>query len=211
MSVHGILLAAGRSRRFGSDKRTHRLPDGRTVMAHSLDKLLQACDRVWIVLHPDDPADILLAGLASSSKLIADAVGCGRVHVHFANEADLGMGHSLSSVCRCLSTIAQTPSGADSSITGVLVALADMPFIAPATFSAVKAALAGGATIAAPIHGVRRGHPVGFHPTWLDALSNSTGDEGARQLLGAQAHRITLIPVDDSGIHQDIDHPADLG
>ena len=53
---------------------------------------------------------------------------------------------------------------------GWIVALGDMPFIAPATFAAVAKVLREGALIAAPVHRASnaRGHPVGFSSSLYD-------------------------------------------
>jgi molybdenum cofactor cytidylyltransferase len=89
-----------------------------------------------------------------------------------------------------------------------LVALGDMPFVAPATLRALADALAAGAGIAAPVMDGRRGNPVGFGAVHLDALLALRGDEGARRLL--KTCPVTEVPVDDPGIFRDIDLPADL-
>jgi molybdenum cofactor cytidylyltransferase len=89
-----------------------------------------------------------------------------------------------------------------------LVALGDMPHVAPATLHALAAALAAGAPIVAPVMQGRRGNPVGFGAVHLDALLALQGEQGARRLL--QTCPVTEIPVDDPGIFYDIDTPADL-
>ena len=97
---------------------------------------------------------------------------------------------------------------------GWLVALADMPSIRPATVAAVARALQEGAPIAAPSWHGRRGHPVGFGAAFqAELLALADGprpDQGARTLLRRHANRIRLLPVDDPGILQDVDRPADL-
>ena len=93
---------------------------------------------------------------------------------------------------------------------GWLVALADMPWIAPATIARVADAVAGGAIIAAPFHRGERGHPVGFGKACYAALATLTGDEGAKAIVAAQGDRIARIDVDDPGILRDIDTRADI-
>ncbi|HWJ95502.1 MAG TPA: NTP transferase domain-containing protein, partial [Telluria sp.] len=89
-----------------------------------------------------------------------------------------------------------------------VVALGDMPFVAPATISALADALSGGAGIAAPVADARRGNPVGFGPQHLDALLALEGDQGARGIV--KGHPVTEVAVDDPGIHRDVDTPDDL-
>jgi molybdenum cofactor cytidylyltransferase len=92
---------------------------------------------------------------------------------------------------------------------GWIVALADMPFLDPATIVALCDALADGASIAAPVFAGQRGNPVGFAPEYGAALRALTGDQGARALLAA--HPVVLVPVNDPGVLQDVDTDADLG
>ena len=54
MRVAGLLLAGGRSRRLGKDKRFLEL-DGKPLIARAYEALLEATDAVWVLLA--DPAD----------------------------------------------------------------------------------------------------------------------------------------------------------
>jgi molybdenum cofactor cytidylyltransferase len=91
---------------------------------------------------------------------------------------------------------------------GWLVALADMPLVAPATIVQVCNALRSGSDIAVPVTQGRRGHPVGFSARHRDALLGLRGDQGARAILAANP--VTEVEVDDKGIHLDLDTRADL-
>src|SRR4051794_19398893 len=79
---------------------------------------------------------------------------------------------------------------AASSASGWVVALGDMPRVRPRTFAAVKAALEKGATIAAPFHRGKRGHPVGFSSSLRSELIALDGDVGARGVLEAHANEV---------------------
>jgi molybdenum cofactor cytidylyltransferase len=93
---------------------------------------------------------------------------------------------------------------------GWVVALADMPWIAPATIAAVADALADGADLAATSFGGRRAHPVGFAKRHRPALSALTGDDGAKSVVAAHLSQLRLIEVDDDGVVRDVDTVADL-
>jgi molybdenum cofactor cytidylyltransferase len=54
--IVGILLAAGRGSRFGSDKLMHPLTDGRPMAEIAARRLLPACDRVIAVCRPGSEA-----------------------------------------------------------------------------------------------------------------------------------------------------------
>jgi molybdenum cofactor cytidylyltransferase len=83
-----------------------------------------------------------------------------------------------------------------------------MPRVRESTIRALADAVAGGAGIAAPVSGGRRGNPVAFGAACLPALLALEGDEGARRIL--KQRPVTEVEVDDPGIFQDIDQPADL-
>lgn len=186
----GILLAAGRGRRFdpagARNKLMQPLAGGDAVVVASARKLLAAVPHVIAVVPPND------GGVAA---LLA-ALGC---DVTVCPDADSGMAASLTHALRYSSSL--SPSG-------WLVALGDMPHVAPATLAALAAALAAGAPIVAPVLAGRRGNPVGFGAVHRDALLALHGDQGARCLL--QTSPVTEIVVDDPGIFHDIDTPADL-
>ncbi len=184
--IVGILLAAGRSQRFGGDKLAHRLPDGRPLAVAAADSLRPACDRLLAVLRPGADRLAALLGAAGCETLIC-------------LDAERGMGNSLACAVRA------TPEAA-----GWLVALADMPYIATASHQQVAAALRCGASIAAAEYRGRRGHPVGFSARWFAALSTLSGDHGARAIVQANDASITRCAVDDDGVLRDVDTRGDL-
>ncbi|MFN3790111.1 NTP transferase domain-containing protein [Massilia sp.] len=188
MALTGILLAAGRGRRFapggGRNKLLQRLPGGDPVAVASARRLLACVPRVIAVVPPAD------GGVQAALR----ALGC---EVTICPDADSGMGASLAHAIRH-----SLPAE------GWLVALGDMPFVAQSTLEALRDAVVAGAGIAVPVHGGRRGNPVAFGPVHRDALLAMAGDQGARRLL--QAHPVQEVPVDDPGILRDIDTPADL-
>jgi molybdenum cofactor cytidylyltransferase len=189
MAPVGILLAAGRGRRFDpSGKRNKllaRLPGGELVVAASARNLLAVLARVVAVVPPSD------GGVAD----VLRALGC---EVSVCAQADSGMAASLVHAIRH-----SLPAGQ-----GWLVALGDMPFVLPSTIQALSDALARGAGIAAPVMQGRRGNPVAFGAAYLSELLALQGDQGARALL--KAHPVTEVEVADPGIFHDIDTPTDL-
>jgi molybdopterin-guanine dinucleotide biosynthesis protein A len=64
-----IVLAGGRSRRFGTDKLQAWLPDGRTVLAHAVARAASVADELVVVIAPgaDRPS-----GLPESVVLVHD-------------------------------------------------------------------------------------------------------------------------------------------
>jgi molybdenum cofactor cytidylyltransferase len=184
--IVGVLLAAGQSSRFGTDKLIQPLPDGTPMVCAAARNLRTGSDRVIAVVQP---------GLSALGKLL----GRENVEIVECTDAASGMGHSIACAVR------SSPDAA-----GWLVALGDMPFIEPTTHRTIADALRAGAAIAAPEYGGRRGHPVGFGNRFRGDLSILTGDTGARDILDRHRDLLQLIACDDPGILKDIDTPADL-
>jgi molybdenum cofactor cytidylyltransferase len=109
------------------------------------------------------------------------------------------MGHTLASGVR-----------AARDANGWVVALADMPYINPATIRRVAKELLDGGAIVAPGFEGLRGHPVGFARRFHEQLRGLTGDEGARNLIGQHPELLTVLELDDPGVLRDIDTRADL-
>jgi len=189
--VRGILLAAGYSKRFGSNKLLQALPAGAPDAGTPIG--LAAAKHLLEAL-PDSIA-VVRPRAQKLGKILRDA-GCNTVVCKNASE---GMGTSLAAGVR-----------ATSDATGWIVALADMPFIRSETVRTVARAISEGAAIAAPVYRGERGHPVGFARRFLDELSSLHGDDGARQFIKQHPEWVKLLEVDDPGTVRDIDEPSDL-
>ncbi len=184
--IVGILLAAGSSRRFGADKRLQPLADGTPMALASARHLARICRRTIVVIRPDDAA---LASLLAAEGM--ETVVC--------DQAAQGMGHSLSRGI-------EVSADAD----GWLVALADMPYIEPASYAAVAEALQNGARLARPAYKGKSGHPVGFSAIYRADLLALTGDQGGKSILDAHQEHIRLCPLDDPGVLKGIDRPSEF-
>jgi molybdenum cofactor cytidylyltransferase len=188
-TLTGILLAAGHATRYGADKLLTPLPSGEPLAlaaARHLRQGLGSDARLLAVLRPEQTE-------------LGERLAAAGFELVVGDEARAGMGHSLA-----LAVDASPDAG------GWLVALADMPAIQPQTIAQVAAALAAGASIAAPFHAGRRGHPVGFAASWRDALARLAGDIGARDLLRGAGDTLLRIETDDPGVVLDIDTPDDF-
>lgn len=185
--VRGLLLAGGAATRFGAAKLLHPFEDGLAMGAVSARNLILGVGNALAVVREGDTA--LAARLRDA--------GCEVLETPRSRD---GLGASLA-------------AGVDASreSEGWIVALGDMPRIAPATLGAVAQAIRDGAPIAAPrLASGERGHPVGFGAELREELLALAGDEGARSVIGRHATRVRLIDVTDAGILYDIDTPRDL-
>ena len=184
--IQPIFLAAGRSTRFGANKLLHPLADGTPLALAAARNLAAALPAALAVVNGAD------------AELVHLLQGAG-LKVSVCPDAQEGMGTSLAW------GVAQT-AGAD----GWLIALADMPFIAPHTLRAVAERVRAPLDIVAPMHGGRRGHPVAFGRAHGPALSRLSGDTGARALLHEHQSNLILLNCNDAGVLQDIDSPEHL-
>jgi molybdenum cofactor cytidylyltransferase len=184
----GLLLAAGYGRRFGGDKLSARLADGRPVAVAALAALLEVLPQVIAVVRPDTPE--LARMLAAAGARVVECPDAAR-----------GMGASLG--CGVRASAGDTP--------GWIVALGDMPYIEPLTIRSIAGAIAGGALIAAPAWQGQRGHPVGFAGALRAELEALDGDTGARPVIDRHRPALRMIECADPGVVRDIDRPDDLG
>ncbi len=182
----GLLLAGGAARRFGANKLLARLPNGEQVGLRAAAQLVSAVDAVVVVVRADDTATA--AAFEGAGYKVVPCV-----------DAALGMAHSLA--CG----VAASPASA-----AWMVALADMPLIAPATLTLLAACWRREDSIIVPRCGSQAGHPVIFPGRFREELLVLTGDRGARPVLDAHVSEIYEFITEDRGVLRDIDTPADL-
>jgi molybdenum cofactor cytidylyltransferase len=182
--ITGILLAAGQSSRFGSDKLLHAYSGGTPIAVAALRNFRPALDHVIAVVRAG-------AGELSARLSVEGA------RVIVCADAYSGMGNSLASGVRAA-------QNAD----GWVIALADMPCIRADTVIAVANALRAGERVAVPIFNGKRGHPVGFAAELYNDLATLSGDIGAKALLAR--HEARFLDCKDPGVLFDVDTRADL-
>ena len=182
-----ILLAAGASRRMGErNKLLAPGPDGRAMVAHSLDRL------------SGFPFDPLVVVVGHESAAVAAALGGRNVTLVTAPDHAAGLAASLRA------GLARLPP----STAAVLVALGDMPLVQPATVAALLAAFRSGAVVL-PRYGGQMGNPVLWDRGFIPAMMGLAGDRGARSLL-PEPPALTVVDVDDPGVLADFDTPESL-
>ena len=194
--ISAIVLAAGMSQRFGSEKLLHPVTlHGITqpLAAHTLLQWLEVFDSITVVVRQDsgDFCTVIETALGTSKAKAIRWVEC----VDAAN----GMSASLACGVRT-----------NRNSQGWLIGLADMPLVPTSVIVSVRNALLSGAQLAAPAYAGRRGHPVGFASLFYPGLPSLQGDSGARFILEKNRNKIVLINTDDAGVIADIDVPDDV-
>ena len=184
--ITGLLLAAGRSTRFGRNKLLH-APPGELPLALQAARCLDVLEHsLALIPHGDETLRALFQKIGLAVMEVPVAV------------SPTGLSDSRRA------GLEATPEA-----TGWIIALADMPQVNPATVAEVHRALSEGALIVACRHRGLRGNPVGFSSRFRSELMALQGDQGARVLLERYAGEVHWLDVDDPGILLDIDVPAD--
>jgi len=186
-SVHGVVLASGTSDRYGGRNKLLVSLDGDPIVRHAVRTLCTTLDGLTVVLGHD--ADRVRSAL---SDLPVSFVVNDRYRE--------GQGTSVAT-----GVAAARTRGADA----VLIALGDMPHVAPDSIARLLEAYRAGAgsALAAACEG-ERGNPVLFDIQHFDALAGLDGDRGGRDIL-LSAGDAALVEMGDQGVLQDIDEPAD--
>lgn len=187
----GLLLAAGKGSRFDPSGADNKLL---APLSDTDDCVVVAAARKLLAASPVLVVVAVVNSLQGEVALRLSAMGCQVVEC-----SDAGEGMSASLMCG----IRHTNDAA-----GWIIALGDMPYVQTSTHGGLLAALKDGVDIAVPVYLGNRGNPVAFGRKHLDGLLQLSGDRGARELL--KAFPVNEIPVNDPGIHRDIDTRADI-
>jgi molybdenum cofactor cytidylyltransferase len=184
--IAAIVLAAGSSQRMGRPKALLRLRG-----ATFLETVVVACEaaglnRRVVVLGPD--ADKILPNI--------DLHGS---HVVRNTQPSTG---PIGSIRLALETIVNHP------VDGVLVWHVDRPHIALATVNQLLDRFRDSdAAIVLPEFEGKRGHPVLFRRTVFSELVEAPDGKGARGVVRADPSRVSVVPVPDPAVLEDIDTP----
>jgi molybdenum cofactor cytidylyltransferase len=184
----GIVLAAGRSTRFGSNKLLADL-GGKPVVRHVVETAISGglSPVIVIVGHQSERVSEALLGL--DVRILKNS-----------NFAD-GMSTSL----RLGAT--SVPPGCS----GVMILLGDMPRVQSETIQALAEQFVskpGSCDAVIPSYNNRRGNPVVLSARMLQRLDTLSGDNGARAILDGR--NVSVFKVPDPGILMDTDTPHAL-
>ncbi len=181
MKVGALVLAAGQSCRFGSDKRLYPV-EGKPLLRRTLESVQTAGLPCRVCLRPGDGAIPLMLGLP------------GLEFIECAGAAS-GMGATLAAGVK-----------ACHDWDGLLVVLGDMAWVQPATLAALAQRLDTDAAVQ-PCYRGKTGNPVGFGRRFYPELEALAGDRGGRMVLEKHPDCLRSVPVEDPGVLRDLDEP----
>ena len=182
----GILLAAGDSRRFGSNKLLHPIADDTPMLLLTAKKLVSVLAHSIVVINQQlEPYTQTLEQLGM------------RVVVN--QHAHRGMGSSIACAVH-----------ASQHAPGWLITLADMPYVTTETIARLSNKLNTSSDIVAPEFEQQRGHPVGFSQCFKNELLALNDYVGARHIIASHQHQLALMATDDAGVIRDIDRFSDV-
>ena len=182
----GVLLAAGKSQRFNSNKLLHPIINNTPMLLVAAKKLAAVLPGSVVVINP------ALKTYAAQLEQLG-------LQVVINEQAEQGMGSSIACGVR-----------ASKDASAWLITLADMPYIKTQTLTLLANKLKEGAHMVAPQFKQQRGHPVGFSHAYINQLLNLNEDIGARNIIQNNQHQLELVLTDDEGVVQDIDYPDDV-
>lgn len=199
--IWAVILAAGESRRMGTQKLL--LPFGDTTVVGAVARTAAAsrADRTLVVLGADREA--IRRELEPPGRIEVPEAPClAHKAIAFTVNEDypLGMLTSIQAGFRAL------PAGAGAAV----ILLGDQPFLSPRVVDTViEAREAGGRGIVIPTFQGRRGHPILIGLEHRDEILALDASEGLRALMRAHAEDILEVEVPEAGILRDLDTPED--
>lgn len=180
MTVTGLVLAAGGSRRLGQPKQL--LPYGRTTL---LDQVLQTAR--------DCSFEQLLCVIGGAADSVREQVDFDGVRVIENHHYGTG----------CSSSIAAALGAVAPGCEVLVLMLGDQPGVSVATVQALLAGR-GDAPLAACAYADGRGHPLAFGRGVFAELAELHGDRGVWKLLDRHAGAVVDVPV-PGPVPRDID------
>lgn len=180
MQVAAVILAAGASTRFGSQKQLARLASGRTMLEEVVEIARAAgLDPIIAVVPP---------GLAVPPDVVPER--------NSAPEA--GISHSL-----------RLGLGAvPAEVAAAVILLGDQPTVRPEVIGTILAAARGDRPVVAAHASGRSGPPVLIMRPGFDLADQARGDEGLRSIVAASPELVTSVEVGQHA--PDVDTPGDL-
>jgi molybdenum cofactor cytidylyltransferase len=191
LAVASIVLAAGRSSRMGERHKLLAQVGGASLVARVVDAALQSNLMSTSVVVGHRAHDLERELLGKDVTLVNSP------------NYERGLAESLKAGLASLAV----------RIDGVMILLADMPFVAGEHINALADEFnrARGIKIVVPVWEGRRGNPVIWPARYIPKMMTLRGDEGARSILQACAESdVIRVIMSSDAVVIDVDTPAQL-
>lgn len=188
--VAAVVLGAGRSSRMGQRNKLLATVAGKPMLQRVVDSALR-----------------------SNLVSITVVTGCEAEKVRaLMQERDVSFVHNADYQTGLASSLKLGLSSLPDDIDGVMILLADMPFIEAAHINALVAEFnpSNERDIVAPIRQERLGNPIIWAARYIPTMMKLSGDRGARPLLKEFAANVWEVPMGDDAIFLDVDTPEAL-
>jgi molybdenum cofactor cytidylyltransferase len=190
--IAAVILAAGMSERFGSQKLLAEYK-GNPIIKRAINAALGSnVDKTYVVIPEISPT--LRAVIESH----------GPVEIVENPDSRYGISTSIIAGLGRLKKYAKIPRA-------MLLMLADMPNVNSELVNEVISAFHNsGAPICAPFEDGRFGHPVILHPAMFNEILGICGDTGCREILRREPSMVKAVSPSQPGTQLDIDTPCDF-
>jgi molybdenum cofactor cytidylyltransferase len=187
--ISALLLAAGKGERMGKAKQLLPLGEKRLVEASLHNLLASQVGEIIVVL-----------GFAAD-EIRPFVEGKEQVKVIVNNHFHEGMSTSIHAGMQAIDTSAK----------GILIALADQPFIPPEIINQlIERFAAGKKGIVLPVYAGKQGHPVILdRKRYEPGLLALQGDVGGKEIVQNHVDDVLEVEVASRGVLIDIDEPGD--
>jgi len=213
--IPGILLSAGSSVRFGSEKLLTLLPTGETLFERALKVHLQSQISPLIVVVSAFLGKVILekTGMLSLSRIAIEKEvdpwysfssrwGGGKLVINKMFKE--GMSSSIHKGLGCLRD--------EERDNGVLISLADLPYLSCEAINfLIKKFLDKRTGVLVPVFNGTTGHPVIVDINrFRNDIVKIKGDVGLKVLINKYPKMVERVPWKDDSVTWDIDNPRDL-
>jgi len=187
--INAIVLAAGLSRRMGSENKLTLPFHDKTIISTVVHNLSHSrVDQIAVIVGHEH-------------KLITKSISCiPDVQIIYNSLYSIGQ----------MTSIKAGMSSLDSKCEGFLICLGDMPSITSEDYNVLldqykSARPKTDAPIVRPIQGDRVGHPVMFHNTYKDAIRNAPNDTDCKLIIGQNIDHYYPFKSNTDNFFLDID------
>lgn len=186
MNKHIIYLAAGNSRRFGSNKLMY-IYEGKPLFRHGLDMLTDFCHN-----RPDCSLTVV-----SQYPEILEQAKAGGARTVYSPDSPKGMSYTIKAAIRALPNLREEDF--------ILFVVADQPYLTRHTLEKILSYAGPGIQTVSAAYGEIPGNPVLFSAQLVPELMELQGDEGGRKVL--RKHECVFVEVENKSELFDIDTP----